>query len=62
MQGNHKFQPELFVQMDYDAIVPRNHVLRYIANIQSPIIQYSISDMLKIKTSSELKRVCISQY
>ena len=33
MQGNHHFQPELFVQIDYQALIPNNHLLRRIDKV-----------------------------
>ena len=33
MQGNHNFQPELFVQIDYEALIPSNHLLRRINKV-----------------------------
>ena len=33
MQGNHKFQPELFVQIDYQALIPNNHLLKRIDKV-----------------------------
>ena len=33
MQGNHNFQPELFVQIDYQALIPSYHILRRIDKV-----------------------------
>ena len=33
MQGSHNFQPELFVQIDYQALIPDNHLLRRIDKV-----------------------------
>ena len=33
MQGNHDFQPELFVQIDYQALIPSHHILRRIDKV-----------------------------
>ena len=33
MQGDHDFQPELFVQIDYQAFIPNDHMLRRIHNV-----------------------------
>ena len=33
MQGHHKFQPELFVQIDYQALIPSYHILRRIDKV-----------------------------
>ena len=33
MQGNHKFQPELFVQIDNQALIPKHHLLRRIDKV-----------------------------
>ncbi len=33
MQGHHEFQPELFSQIDYEALIPRQHLLRKIDRV-----------------------------
>ncbi len=33
MQGTHNFQPELFVQIDYQALIPSYHILRRINKV-----------------------------
>ena len=33
MQGHHNFQPELFVQIDYQALIPKHHLLRRIDKV-----------------------------
>ena len=33
MQGNHKFQPELFIQIDYQVLIPKHHLLRRIDKV-----------------------------
>ena len=33
MQGDHDFQPELFVQIDYQVFIPNDHMLRRIHNV-----------------------------
>lgn len=33
MQGQHQFQPELFSQIDYEALIPKTHLLRKIDRI-----------------------------
>ena len=33
MQGNHHFQPELFAQIDYLALIPSHHLLRRIDKV-----------------------------
>ena len=33
MQGNHKFQPELFAQIDDRALIPKHHLLRRIDKV-----------------------------
>ena len=33
MQGSHTFQPELFVQIDYEKVIPQTHLLRRIAKV-----------------------------
>ena len=33
MQGNHKLQNELFSQIDYEALIPNNHLLRRIDKV-----------------------------
>ena len=33
MQGNHNFQPELFVQINYQALIPSYHILRRIDKV-----------------------------
>ena len=33
MQGRHNFQPELFVQIDYQALIPKHHLLRRIDKV-----------------------------
>ena len=33
MQGQHKYQPKLFVQIDIEKMIPQNHLLRKIDQI-----------------------------
>lgn len=33
MQGQHQYQPELFSQIDYESLVPKNHLLRRIDQV-----------------------------
>lgn len=33
MQGQHSYQPELISQIDYDQLIPTNHLLRKIDNV-----------------------------
>jgi len=33
MQGQHQFQPELFSQIDYEILIPKNHLLRKIDRV-----------------------------
>lgn len=33
MQGHHEFQPELFSQIDFEALIPRGHLLRRIDRV-----------------------------
>ena len=33
MQGSNHFQPELFVQIDYQALIPKHHILRHIDKV-----------------------------
>ena len=36
MQGTHDFQPELFVQIDHQALIPSYHTLRHIDKVLDP--------------------------
>ena len=33
MQGQHQYQPELFSQIDYEALIPPSHLLRKIDKV-----------------------------
>ena len=44
MQRNHKFQPELFIQIDYEATISKNHLLRRIVKVLGLIFYYNIAE------------------
>lgn len=33
MQGQHHYQPEIFSQIDYKSLIPKNHLLRRIDGV-----------------------------
>ena len=41
MQGQHKYQPKLFVQIDIEKLIPQNHLLRKIDQILDKYAVYT---------------------
>ncbi len=57
MQGQHQYQPELFSQIDYETLIPKNHLLRRIDQVLD--LQF-LSEMTKPLYSAEFGRPSIA--
>lgn len=57
MQGQHQYQPELFSQIDYQSLIPKNHLLRRIDNVLDLSF---LSELTKSLYSSDFGRPSIA--
>tara|TARA_B110001454_G_C12723234_1_gene436044 strand:+ start:28643 stop:29026 length:384 start_codon:yes stop_codon:yes gene_type:complete len=57
MQGQHQYQPELFSQIDYESLIPKNHLLHRIDNVLNLSF---LSELTKLLYSSGFGRPSIA--